>query len=763
MFHGVVCLLAVLTLIPGVARAGGAGRFVLTAAPARVVGRVVDAKTRAGIGSVQVRLDENAAETTTAADGAFQFGDVTPGRHELVVALAGFATSSPVIVTVQAEADAQVEIEYSLRMTTEVRAAAAAPPASPPPVSLGTAELSGQQVASAIGGLGDVARVMQLRPGVAPSQDNRNDLLVRGGGAWETAVRVDGFELPIGSHFAWPGSAGGGISLIPSGAIQNASLDTGGFSVAFGERASAVMNVQTRTEARDSVRGRADITAGGVFGLVEGLLPAPGGQSGSWMAAARRSILDVAISSGDSRAAPSYVDLMGNIDVPLSAVHRLHVLGFGSSDGLDVRWTMSASALTGQETLRLGGVSLSSAWSDRTQTDVSVSWASNDTSLSEVQQTATSFANSSLERFLRARGEIRRAITPHVRVLAGTALKQSNVNFELQDGGYRNEWDIQVPPVKASWHDAMTDVAGYAEVNWLFGPADITAGARADHSGRTARWYASPRTRLQVRLGSRWRVTGGWGEYRQDIPDVWLGSNAANRSLDPVRCVMLTSGVEGTPWQGGWVTAEGFRKRYTGYPIDPSEPSRVLISAGADFESPLVGILSPSGRVNADGVDTSFSQDFRGALTIALGYSYWDVREFNLLQQWIRADYDIRHQARVWLVWHKPKRWSASALWRYASGRPYTPYDVAASILANAGRFDHARTNAATYPAYHRLDLRIERVFTTRHAAVTAFAEVDNVYNRNNVYMYEWSKSLKQVQPILQWGLTPIAGVRIDF
>ncbi len=763
MLRGIHCLLAVLTLIPGIASAGGVGPRASAAPPTRIVGRVIDTKTRAGIGSVQVVLDGQADEATTTADGAFRFDDVAPGRHEVVAFLVGFSASTPVVVTVEPEAEVQVEVEYSLQVTTEVRGTASASPASPPQVVLGTAELTGPQITSAIGGLGDVARVMQLRPGVAPSQDNRNDLLVRGGGAWETAVRVDGFELPTGSHFAWPGSSGGGISLVPSGAIQNASLDTGGFSVAFGERASGVMDVQTRTGARAQIGGRAELTAGGVYGLAEGRLPAPNGQSGSWMVSARRSILEMAVSHGNSRAAPSYVDLMGNLDVPLSPIHRLHVLGFDASDGLEVNWAMSASALTGKETLRLGGVSLSSAWSDKTRTDVSVSWASSNTSLSEVQQTATSFSNTSLERFLRARGEVRRAITPRLHVLAGATIKHSDVHFDLQDGSFRNEWNIPVPAIEASWHDALTDLAGYTEVNGVFGPAEVTVGVRADHSGRTARWYISPRTHLQVRLGSRWRVTGGWGEYRQDIPDVWLGSNVANRSLDPVKVVMLTSGVEGAPWQGGWFTAEGFRKRYTGYPIDPSVPSRVLISAGADFESPLVGILAPSGLVHADGVDTSFSQDFKGALTLSLGYSYWDVREFNLLQQWLRADYDVRHQARVWLVWHKPKRWSATALWRYASGRPYTPYDVAASLLAGAGRMDRSQTNAATAPAYHRLDVRAERVFARRHSAITVFVEVDNIYNRANVYMYEWSKALGQTQPILQWGLTPIGGVRIDF
>ena len=68
--------------------------------------------------------------------------------------------------------------------------------------------MTGMQVAAAVGGLDDVARVLQLRPGVTPSQDDRNDLLVRGGGAYETTVRMDGFELPDRQPLRVAGSGG---------------------------------------------------------------------------------------------------------------------------------------------------------------------------------------------------------------------------------------------------------------------------------------------------------------------------------------------------------------------------------------------------------------------------------------------------------------------------------------------------------------------------------------------------------------------------
>jgi hypothetical protein len=764
MLHGVASLLTSVALLAGSPSAWPRSPQGIFNPSCRVVGRVIDGKTRAGIGDARVRLDDGAAETTTAADGGFEFRDVRPGRHHVVAVLEGFAASAPATVLVEVGSDGRVEIEYSLGVTVEVRGTTPESSASPPKVSLGTVAMTGLQVASAVGGLDDVSRVTQLRPGVAPSQDDRNDLMVRGGGAFETAVRMDGFELPTGSHFAWPGSAGGGLSLIPSAVIERATIETSGFSVAFGERSSALLDIETRTGATGRVRSRADVSAGGVMALAEGPLPGGGGASGSWLASARRSIIEFAFSRADSRATPSYVETMGNLDVPISKVHRVHVLALGSSEGLEVNWTTaSKKAVSDDQTLALGGLSLRSTWTPRTETYISVSWASNDVTLKEVEQTAASFSNHSLEHFLRGRAEIRQSLGSSVRLLAGMALKHSEVNFDLQDSGYRNSWNNTVPAVRASWHDGLTDVAAYADASWVFGPLQVRGGARADRSGVTSSWYASPRARLEYRPGARWRMMGSWGEYRQDIPNIWIGSNVANRNLDPVRCIQTTGGVEGEVWRGSLVTAEGFSKRYSGYPIDPSVPSRVLISAGADFESPLVGKLAPSGLVHADGVDLSLSQRLSRSMTLAAGYSYWDVREFNLDKKWIRADYDVRHQGRIWLVWHGARRWSASALWRYASGRPYTPYDVAASIKANNARFDQGRINAATYPPYHRLDVRADRVFVLKRAAITAFAEVDNVYDRDNIYMYDWSRTLKQSQPVYQWGLTPVAGVRIEF
>ena len=94
------------------------------------------------------------------------------------------------------------------------------------------------------------------------------------------------------------------------------------------------------------------------------------------------------------------------------------------------------------------------------------------------------------------------------------------------------------------------------------------------------------------------------------------------------------AGVEIVQRKATRLVVEGFDKRYTGYPVDPVAPARVLISALADFESPFVGALVGAGRVRARGVDTVASTRLAGRIDAGLGYSYWHVTQQGLDGVW---------------------------------------------------------------------------------------------------------------------------------
>jgi outer membrane receptor protein involved in Fe transport len=80
--------------------------------------------------------------------------------------------------------------------------------------------------------------------------------------------------------------------------------------------------------------------------------------------------------------------------------------------------------------------------------------------------------------------------------------------------------------------------------------------------------------------------------------------------------------------------------------------------------------------------------------------------------------------------------------WRYQSGQLITPLEEAVQDADNPDLYNpvYGSVNSERLPAYHRLDVRLERAFTTRSAwDINLYAEVLNLYNRANVIAYEYT------------------------
>lgn len=727
----------------------------------RIIGRVVDPKTGAGIGAVRVELRGEQRTVGTEADGAFAFDAVPYGVHVLVATLEGFEPSAPMTVDVGDTGEATVVIEYSLNIVSEVRAS----PLGPEPLALPGAAvtiLEARQITAQPGSVEDVFRVLQSSPGVVATDDNRNDLLVRGAGPIETETRVDGISVPNASHLAGQGGGSGGLSMIPPWLIGRATLEAGGFSVAFGERASSVVDLSLRGGNPARIAGAVAAGVGGGWGVVEGPL---GRGRGAWLVSFRRSFLEVVADSViDDEILPRYFDSIIKTDVWLTARHRLGVLLMGGQDNVVSRSSVdNFETFRDDQTIGVAGVRLSSQWNTRTSSSLTVSYSLNDLDIVARDRKAVDFRDNSKEVELRVEGSATRRLGRLGDLVGGVSLKRASLSFDLFEAAYRNEFGSLVSTVSSKSRETISDAAGFAELTTGIGTRLRTrVGVRVDRSGAADGVYASPRARIEYRLADGIRVSGAAGLYRQGIPYVWIGSLPENGRLDPVRCRQVMAGVEVVRARATRIVVEAFDKRYTGYPVDPVAPARVLISALADFESPFVGALVGAGRVHARGVDTALSTRVAGRIDAGLGYSYWHVTQQGLDGVWRPGDYDISHQGRVALGYTRG-RLRAGASWRYTSGRPHTPFDVPASIKANTGRYDKTRINGTRMPPYHRLDVRAEWTFRVGRATLVAYGEVNNAYNRDNVFLYEWNRSAKAARPVYQWGRLPAAGVRVEF
>lgn len=109
-----------------------------------------------------------------------------------------------------------VNVELEKRMVTVGEVVVSASPFRPTtesPVSM--RRIGTEEIDLTPGANRDISKVVQSAPGVLSLPTaNRNDVLVRGGGANENRYYLDGIEIPVLNHFAVQGGSGGNASLV---------------------------------------------------------------------------------------------------------------------------------------------------------------------------------------------------------------------------------------------------------------------------------------------------------------------------------------------------------------------------------------------------------------------------------------------------------------------------------------------------------------------------------------------------------------------
>ena len=140
--------------------------------------------------------------------------------------------------------------------------------------------------------------------------------------------------------------------------------------------------------------------------------------------------------------------------------------------------------------------------------------------------------------------------------------------------------------------------------------------------------------------------------------------------------------------------------------------------------------------------------------------------------RWIPRATDEPHALRLEGRYRLPRRWWVSAVWLYHTGWPTTKVEarvrsaddgqgVGVEPVLGAIRGDRM-------PDYHRLDLRVGREWDLKHGRLTAYLDLQNVYDRENlrgftqfaVELDREGRPRSSAEPVSWGGLLPSFGVR---
>jgi hypothetical protein len=121
---------------------------------------------------------------------------------------------------------------------------------------------------------------------------------------------------------------------------------------------------------------------------------------------------------------------------------------------------------------------------------------------------------------------------------------------------------------------------------------------------------------------------------------------------------------------------------------------------------------------------------------------------------------------RAWfkaLCWIVPlgDRMEASLRYRYATGRPRTPQAYDESF--RRWRMDMEDVNAARFPDYHSLDLRLERRLGYGWLRMMFYLDFQNVTARTNVFTYMYNDRTGKRVTVEQLPFFPMGGFIIGF
>jgi hypothetical protein len=237
------------------------------------------------------------------------------------------------------------------------------------------------------------------------------------------------------------------------------------------------------------------------------------------------------------------------------------------------------------------------------------------------------------------------------------------------------------------------------------------------------------------------------GRYYQVPSYTTLGfkdsdGNLVNRDngLTYISVDHIVSGIEWLPNESSKLTVEGFFKYYRNYPFSVND-SVSISSKGADFgtfgDEEVLSIAE--GR--AYGMEILYrNRDLFGTnvtLSYTLVRSETEAFRENILAngKWVSTAWDNRHLLNILAIREFKNNWRLGMKWRFVGGIPYTPFDKIESSYVQAwnarriGILDYSRFNQERLPAFHQLDLRVDKEFFLKRLSLNFYVDIQNAYN----------------------------------
>ncbi len=711
-----------------------------------IAGTVTDENEEPLIGAT-VHLVETFQGNITNLNGHYQIPEVLPGQYHLVISVIGYESDTIAIEVVEEDLTipAQLKVQVMALQDVEVVVDRIIERTSISNISFGKKALQTSQ-----GLTEDPLRTLSALPGVGRDGDlfSPSQIYVRGGAPEENLFLIDNNKVYFPYYF------GGQKSIFNTETTESIELLTGGFSAAYGNHMSSVMNVKTRDGSFINPGGHISLGFYNASALFEGPIKK---ERSSVLVAFRRTYLDLFLDESAEFPVPYFGDVTYQISAILNENNKLSFSGLSSEEAIDF---IAADPEPGLPD-RLDTEGKNHFQSLQLQTAFR-SNCYNKLSVTNTLNRNTSQVGNNLFLDIDAwqmgfRDDFTCFLTNRHTLKAGLAWQYGTFDFN---------GNLPLDPLQTDLNDTTIvlrnlDIHEEGEIirsaYLLYDGSPIkrigiNVGLRLDQNPGNKYTDLSPRFSVNYQLAEQSKIRFSTGLYHQ-----FPGSEGGSDLVSSL-AVHYILGYEYRFSNSiyGWI--EGYYKDYE---------DLVYYDEMLNY--------SNEGHGSVRGVELLIRKErgnLRGWISYALSHS---ERRIPLLDKIRDFEFDQRHIFNLVAEYHIPrgeKQWYIPALvqmnFRYADGRPYTP--VTGAVNDGTGwTAVRGEPLSLRNTDYHNLNVRVEyRYSETKRIRISSFFEGWNLINARNIlgraYRYgsEYPNNVKE-QPYYTTPILMGGGFRVEF
>jgi hypothetical protein len=633
--------------------------------------------------------------------------------------------------------------------------------------------IDGQQSRHYAGSGDDPLLAAQNLPGIARSPLGFGLIGFRGGDPSEAGFYLDGHPIPRAYHVLPI------ASVVSPSMVARLQLSPGNYPAAFGSFGGGLVEIESRAGDRERIHGQAHIDLFDVGGAIEG----PVGK-GSVHFGVRRSHVGDVLRAIDSLpvGSPHFWDYLGRFDYPIAPGHHFTVRALGAGDhltdyeffdfgasfhrfDLEYRRTSEQWSAIISPSLRLDNSGLAqtnSNWQDEFERDARVfSFRAAFTRRELTPWLSLEFGSDIVVERWRRRSYFQNfpvvtldgeeyTFPPSIELVRGEQLRLGAwLGLPLEFGGWR-----LVPAVRAN----LFAYSGYPK---------FRLDPRIDLRGPVHRrvelfaalgMYSTPVV-TGIRYGADLIEQGGdLGNGVADVPqyllayfDPNIGIEINGRTTGATYVMHGSAGVQASlPWE---LEARATAFWREGLPITIERPD------GNRFHHT---------RRRSMGLELLLRRSLvSGVLDGWIGYTLMWARVEEPEGGWLPAVFDQRHNFVALLGVRLPRGFRVGLRFRVVSGNPEIPV-VGREIVSSEGsswsyRPIRAPRGTTYQPLFHQLDLRIDKRWTLDRTSVTAYLDVQNVYNHIYPEVWIYTSDWADRRSLIGLPIYPSLGVMVDF